>query len=284
MSQAARIGDQHFCPKVEPGPKPHVGGPIIQGEPTVLIEGQPAARVGDQATCMAPPDTISRGAFPVLIGGKPAARLGDPTVHGGVITAGAATVFIGTAGISGNPWVGEKVFKGMASGRVSGSVQQSYGNCGVESSRQIINHATGGKVSENQLLTQAFNNGWAAVDETQAQTGGTSPAQRQSILASQNVKSSLQPQNMESIELAVANQKGVITSNDAGKLWNNPEFDGSGHAVVVTGVEYDQNGNLVNVVINDTGSGQGKQSIPAQRFQNSLRAKRDINVTDNPIW
>ncbi len=44
---AARITDMHTCPKVEPGPVPQVGGPTVTGEPTVIIGGQPAARLGD---------------------------------------------------------------------------------------------------------------------------------------------------------------------------------------------------------------------------------------------
>ena len=93
---AARINDMHICPMMNPGPVPHVGGPILPaGEPTVLIGGMPAARVGDMATCTGPPDTIIMGSSTVLIGGMPAARLGDSTAHGGVIIAGEATVLIG---------------------------------------------------------------------------------------------------------------------------------------------------------------------------------------------
>jgi uncharacterized Zn-binding protein involved in type VI secretion len=81
---------------VEPGPVPHVGGPILPaGEPTVLIGGLPAARLGDMATCTGPPDTIVAGSGTVLIGGKPAARMGDATAHGGVIVIGCSTVIIG---------------------------------------------------------------------------------------------------------------------------------------------------------------------------------------------
>ena len=94
MPPAARINDMHVCP-LSNGPPPHVGGPILAGEPTVLIGGMPAARVGDQATCAGPPDTILQGSTTVLIGGMPAARLGDPTAHGGSIVAGCPTVIIG---------------------------------------------------------------------------------------------------------------------------------------------------------------------------------------------
>ena len=68
---AARLGDMHTCPMVTPGvpPIPHVGGPITMGSATVLIGGQPAARMGDMATCVGPPDTIAAGFPTVLIGG-----------------------------------------------------------------------------------------------------------------------------------------------------------------------------------------------------------------------
>ena len=73
-----------------------MGGPVLPpGAPTVLIEGLPAARMGDMATCSGPPDTIIQGSATVLIEGKPAARMGDMTSHGGQIVAGSGTVIIG---------------------------------------------------------------------------------------------------------------------------------------------------------------------------------------------
>jgi uncharacterized Zn-binding protein involved in type VI secretion len=98
MPPAARITDMHVCPKVEPGPVPHVGGPIMLGEMTVLIGYQPAARVGDMCVCVGPPDKVSQGADSVLIGNKAAARLGDQTDHGGSIVLGCPTVLIGASG------------------------------------------------------------------------------------------------------------------------------------------------------------------------------------------
>ena len=95
MGAAARITDMHVCPMVT-GVVPHVGGPILPpGEPTVLIGGMPAAKVGDMATCVGPPDTIVMGSGTVLIGGMPAARMGDLTAHGGTIVVGCPTVLIG---------------------------------------------------------------------------------------------------------------------------------------------------------------------------------------------
>jgi uncharacterized Zn-binding protein involved in type VI secretion len=95
MPLAARVGDMHVCPMVT-GIVPHVGGPALPpGEPTVLIGGMPALRMGDILTCTGPPDTVILGSATVLIGSMPAARLGDSTAHGGSIVAGCPTVMIG---------------------------------------------------------------------------------------------------------------------------------------------------------------------------------------------
>jgi len=67
---AARVGDMHVCPMLNPGlpPPPHVGAAILPpGVPTVLIGGQPAACVGDMVTCSGPPDTIIPPGCPTVI-------------------------------------------------------------------------------------------------------------------------------------------------------------------------------------------------------------------------
>ncbi|HEY7809686.1 MAG TPA: PAAR domain-containing protein [Allosphingosinicella sp.] len=98
MAAAARLGDFHECPAETPGvpPIPHIGGPILgPGAPTVLIGGVPAAKLGDMALCVGPPDSIVSGSSSVFIMGVPAARIGDKCAHGGVILAGLPTVEIG---------------------------------------------------------------------------------------------------------------------------------------------------------------------------------------------
>jgi uncharacterized Zn-binding protein involved in type VI secretion len=89
-------GDQHNCPATT-GPVPHVGGPITgPGVPTILVGGMPAAVVGDTCVCVGPPSTIVKGSLTVLLQGRPAARLGDQTAHGGTISGpGLPTVLIG---------------------------------------------------------------------------------------------------------------------------------------------------------------------------------------------
>jgi uncharacterized Zn-binding protein involved in type VI secretion len=95
---AARIGDMHVCPMSD-GPKPHVGGPVLPPcAVTVLTGSIPQARVGDLCTCIGPPDVIVQGSPTVIAMGRPAARMGDTTVHGGKIVIGLPTVLIGDAG------------------------------------------------------------------------------------------------------------------------------------------------------------------------------------------
>jgi uncharacterized Zn-binding protein involved in type VI secretion len=95
MMPAARIADMHVCPMVT-GVVPHVGGPILPpGGVTVLVGKMPAARVGDMATCVGPPDVIAMGAFTKLFQKMPAARLTSMTAHGGTVVVGFPTVLIG---------------------------------------------------------------------------------------------------------------------------------------------------------------------------------------------
>lgn len=89
---AARTGDATSHPGIISGP----------GNPTVLIEGRPAAAAGDLHTCTMPPPAgphppgpIVTGSTTVLIGGRPAARVTDRAACGAEILQGAPTVRIG---------------------------------------------------------------------------------------------------------------------------------------------------------------------------------------------
>lgn len=99
MPAAATITAFHQCPLSTPaGPVtiPHVGGPVIgPGALTVFIGFLPAAKVGDLALCIGPPDAIVKGSLTVKVMGLPAARMGDKTAHGGTIMIGNPTVMIG---------------------------------------------------------------------------------------------------------------------------------------------------------------------------------------------
>jgi len=124
---AARVGDNviqetpHCHAPIHPAalvptPVPHPGLPLAiipPGGVTVMIGGQPAARMGDMTMpCMLPgcvpagPGVIMKASATVLICGQPAARVGDTTMHsscvapipaptGVVMPPGCPTVMIG---------------------------------------------------------------------------------------------------------------------------------------------------------------------------------------------
>jgi len=67
------------------------------GAPNVLINGKPAALMGDMCVCVGPPDTIVQGEPTVLINGTPVATMGSMTAHGGSIVQGDPKVLISSA-------------------------------------------------------------------------------------------------------------------------------------------------------------------------------------------
>ena len=59
--------DAHVCPLAN-GPQPHVGGVVEEGSLSVLIDGFPAARMGDEVVEAGGPNPIAEGCPNVLIG------------------------------------------------------------------------------------------------------------------------------------------------------------------------------------------------------------------------
>jgi len=296
---AARTGDLHVCPMLT-GIVPHVGGPLLAMQAKVLVGGVFAARMGDIAICVGPPDSIAKGAFPVPIEMKPAARETDQTAHGGQIVLGCKTVEIGLAGTTGNPRVGTALCLAMAGGRAGGGLSQANGNCGIESSRQIIEgmnpaSRTAASRSETGLLNDAINNGearafnWYGAPLPPNQVGGSTGADRVSLLARNGVGA----KTIGSGSTGLANMQGnlsagqgVIASLDAGKIWGPQGINGSGgHAVMVTGMDYDDAGNPIAVHYNDTGAGQCGHVAPYGDFKNAVESWGGENVaTTGQIW
>ena len=74
---------------------------VTSGATTVLIAGQPAARIGDSHSEPPPltahgPQVVATGAATVLIEGRPASRTGDTLACGATLTATQSTVLIGS--------------------------------------------------------------------------------------------------------------------------------------------------------------------------------------------
>lgn len=103
MLPAARSTDPILCEKHKVPPLPVGGGMISPPDTkrTVMIGMLPAAREGDKVMCIpGGEESILKGEPSVRIEGKPAARMSDPTgqkkVSTGRILSGCPTVFIGS--------------------------------------------------------------------------------------------------------------------------------------------------------------------------------------------
>lgn len=84
-------GHMHVCPMVDPGPKPHVGGPVVDvAQNFVKVEGVPIATVTDKTLCSGVPTkaAITSGSSVAKINGKKVARITDPCEHGGRLVQG----------------------------------------------------------------------------------------------------------------------------------------------------------------------------------------------------
>lgn len=89
-------GHMHVCPMVDPGPKPHIGGPVISTQQTfITVDGVPVATVGDSLLCTGVPatsDKITSGSAVANIQGKKIARIGDSCAHGGKLVEGVSWI------------------------------------------------------------------------------------------------------------------------------------------------------------------------------------------------
>ncbi|WP_342588646.1 PAAR domain-containing protein [Neorhizobium huautlense] len=81
---------------VDPGSKPHIGGPVIStSQNFVCVEGIPIATVSDTCLCSGAPttsDRIKEGSSIARINGKRIARMGDSCSHGGRLAQGVSWI------------------------------------------------------------------------------------------------------------------------------------------------------------------------------------------------
>jgi uncharacterized Zn-binding protein involved in type VI secretion len=83
------------APQARMGDSTSHGGTIVTGAERTLIDGMPAARMGDLHSCPEHGTTeIVQGSEKTLIEGKPAARVGDMTDCGAVIVTGSETALV----------------------------------------------------------------------------------------------------------------------------------------------------------------------------------------------
>jgi hypothetical protein len=253
-------------------------------------------------------DRIVTGAATVMVNGQCVARLGDATVHGATISQGSSNVVVGgptTGSLVGAAGPGESLCKALAAGRASRSHFQSFANCGLESARLLIarrRQGTGEPIPLESELFMTFQSenphrwtidldDWHASGESDgdigkwaAKQGGTLCEDEKLTLERYGVEAEVvsgKP-SLEWVAQQVSQGKGLITGHDAGVLWDKPSYSGSGHSVAVTGVEYDEFGNISHVIVVDSGAGRCSSRVPAAVFRDSLL--EGVVVTKGSLW
>jgi uncharacterized Zn-binding protein involved in type VI secretion len=278
----ARMNDPQACDSHGPAPLP-------DGALSVRVNSLPTVRVGDAFKCGGCANRVQTGASTVTFGGEFAARVTDKSDHGGRIVIGSANVVIGGPMGMGCIGAGKSTCQAMAAGRKSGRTKQSYGNCMPESLRQLIRRATGKMVTEDEVLGYGLAKGLSDDNPGKPNRhGATSPQDAILLLqhfgvAAENVPASGSP-TLNDIKRTIADRKGVVTTLHTKDYWPGSRHDY--HAVVVTGVELDSDGNVIAVFINDTGVGECGMKVPANKFAAAIKSGGDqpLVVTKGNIW
>lgn len=308
-AQAFRHGDITACPEHGVGVADQVAG-------TVRVNGRALLRVGSSVKCGGEADRVGTGAVKVTVGSMYSARVGEHTAHGATLAQGSVNVLIGSPSGAGAPLLLSLACLDMISGRnpppgsrssdgtplPSKSESQSYNNCGLEACRTLILQATKREVDQEALFDYAIDHylspekrkerGLPPYESAQSkapakryESGGTDGDEQVAILKDFGVPSHVFDQTPESIYEGLAQGKGVLVGVYAGTLWMDERKDEQPtgpHAILITGVERDENGKVTAYIINDSAYFGCGATVPADRVHRALLAKGVM--TDKPIW
>jgi Domain of unknown function (DUF4781)/Domain of unknown function (DUF4157)/Adenosine deaminase len=175
-------------------------------------------------------------------------------------------------------------------------------DCAPMAVQQIIKQNTGVHLSEAEVVSLVNDPRRLAEVIGYDPEDGITPRQVQKPLNYMGVEATSGHNTPEFIQAALEEGKGVVTSHDAGLLWNLPEeykpsgekVDYGGHALSVLGLVKNDQGQVTHYVVNDTHKdygGRGKH-IPADEFEASLLAeeigedqeiKKLATFTENPV-
>jgi uncharacterized Zn-binding protein involved in type VI secretion len=288
MLAAARRNDFHACPA-------HPGGDICAPFTSeVETNGFPQARAGDPALCGGPVDFLVTGSGTVTVRSKPAARVTDKSMHKGAVMVGSLNVKIGgpTVGVMlGDPDAAEQDCAALAATRhTPGQTRQSYGNCGIEASRAAINRARAARglppMTEDEALQRGIALGVAGHDPAKPWALGATDANgRVKLLKDQGVDASTEPGTPENIAQRVAEGRGVSASVYPywyWPAWAHSKLDAQ-HEIGITGVEFDENGNVKAYIVTDSALGDCHLRIDAATWAYTHIPNTSITVTNHAI-
>lgn len=267
---AIRNTDVHLC--ASHGAE-KIGAPA---QLDITVNNQAAIHVGLGFTCGGQRVLVMTGASTVQVHGEFASRVFDDSSHGGKLVIGSRNVVIGGPQGMGAVGAGKSTCQAMAAGRASGKTKQSYGNCVLESARQILRRATGKNVTEEELLKHALARKLCEdAPQKPLAHGGSNGENARQLLGDYGVPTERMPADgpatLDDVKQAVAEGRGVIAFVDPHEISPSLYPSSCCHAVVVTGVEVDKDGRVTAVFISDTGAGECGKKVPASAFGAGLR-------------
>jgi len=167
------------------------------------------------------------------------------------------------------------------------AVKGFQGTCGIVSSQNVLTMA-GINTTEKELIefcskekVDIFGTTLCRSNNTPENNGGTTAHDRMVLLRKYGLSSELQKQNVDNIAKAIENGKGVIISVKAEEFYPNINIDGF-HAVTVTSLTKDKNGNVTGFWITDSGKGDSAKFFSKDHISKSL-SDSEMNVTTNKI-
>jgi hypothetical protein len=154
--------------------------------------------------------------------------------------------------------------------------QEGDDTCAIAAQRGIIEKHTGRDPGEEALRQQASENEWYTEGK------GTATTDMGKQLEANDVPVGFEGEaDMSRLESELAQGHDVIAAVDSGSLWNDPDYDGEGHAVWVTGLEKDDVGKVTSVFVNDSGNPElaGGGKVKAEDFQRAWAGSKNYMLS-----
>ncbi len=255
----------------------------------VNVNGRKAGKTADPSGC--PGKFITTGSSTVKINARLAARMTDLTTDGQIIL-GSLDVFIGgpragdTIGALGAQ---TKACEAAAATRASGKKNQSAGNCGLEAWRNTINRDRARRglppMTEQQLLDQALSHKppLAVNNPGHHNHGATNANDRGTLLKENGIETEQKPQSVEALRDEVEAGKAVSVTIHP-YHWGSYVTEDWWHEVAVTGIEYDDKGQIAAIYINDTGLGTCGDRIPIEQMKKNMPPGQVMTVSKEKQW
>lgn len=160
-------------------------------------------------------------------------------------------------------------------------------SCAVVAQISVYESFTGETISEDDAVDYASEQGWLDSDS------GTPFEDADNILADLGIETHASyDTSFTELEDALAKGDKPIVGLDANEIWS-PEYDrqgnsieqsDAGHAVWVTGIDYESNGS-VNIILNDSGISDGSYSVV--EYDDFINAWSDADyfaaIAENPF-